>query len=391
MNMEMKKIVIFGSGYVGLSNAVLLSQQNKVVAVDINEEKVRLINSGKSPIVDKEIQDYLDRGDLNLVATTDGLSEVNDADFIAICTPTNYDPSTNYFDTSSVSAVIESVSRVKPNATFIIKSTIPVGFTKSLKEKGYNAIFIPEFLREGKALYDNLYPSRIVVGDDSERAKEFTSLLVSGAIKKDIPVLFTESTEAEAIKLFSNTYLAMRVSYFNELDSFCIAKNLNTEEIIRGVTLDPRIGEHYRNPSFGYGGYCLPKDTKQLLANYSDVPQTLIKATVESNNLRKEFISEIILKRKAPTVGIYRLVMKSGSDNFRDSAVQDIIEHLSSKGQKMVIYEPPLSVPNFNGVPIVNDLTKFKEISNLIVANRFNKDLLDVQEKVFSRDIFRNN
>lgn len=389
--MEMKKIVIFGSGYVGLSNAVLLSQQNKVVAVDINEEKVRLINSGKSPIVDKEIQDYLDRGDLNLVATTDGLSEVNDADFIAICTPTNYDPSTNYFDTSSVSAVIESVSRVKPNATFIIKSTIPVGFTKSLKEKGYNAIFIPEFLREGKALYDNLYPSRIVVGDDSERAKEFTSLLVSGAIKKDIPVLFTESTEAEAIKLFSNTYLAMRVSYFNELDSFCIAKNLNTEEIIRGVTLDPRIGEHYRNPSFGYGGYCLPKDTKQLLANYSDVPQTLIKATVESNNLRKEFISEIILKRKAPTVGIYRLVMKSGSDNFRDSAVQDIIEHLSSKGQKMVIYEPSLSVPNFNGVPIVNDLTKFKEISNLIVANRFNKDLLDVQEKVFSRDIFRNN
>lgn len=391
MNMEMKKIVIFGSGYVGLSNAVLLSQQNKVVAVDINEEKVRLINSGKSPIVDKEIQDYLDRGDLNLVATTDGLSEVNDADFIVICTPTNYDPSTNYFDTSSVSAVIESVSRVKPNATFIIKSTIPVGFTKSLKEKGYNAIFIPEFLREGKALYDNLYPSRIVVGDDSERAKEFTSLLVSGAIKKDIPVLFTESTEAEAIKLFSNTYLAMRVSYFNELDSFCIAKNLNTEEIIRGVTLDPRIGEHYRNPSFGYGGYCLPKDTKQLLANYSDVPQTLIKATVESNNLRKEFISEIILKRKAPTVGIYRLVMKSGSDNFRDSAVQDIIEHLSSKGQKMVIYEPSLSVPNFNGVPIVNDLTKFKEISNLIVANRFNKDLLDVQEKVFSRDIFRNN
>ena len=391
MNMEMKKIVIFGSGYVGLSNAVLLSQQNKVVAVDINEEKVRLINSGKSPIVDKEIQDYLDRGDLNLVATTDGLSEVNDADFIVICTPTNYDPSTNYFDTSSVSAVIESVSRVKPNATFIIKSTIPVGFTKSLKEKGYNAIFIPEFLREGKALYDNLYPSRIVVGDDSGRAKEFTSLLVSGAIKKDIPVLFTESTEAEAIKLFSNTYLAMRVSYFNELDSFCIAKNLNTEEIIRGVTLDPRIGEHYRNPSFGYGGYCLPKDTKQLLANYSDVPQTLIKAIVESNNLRKEFISEIILKRKAPTVGIYRLVMKSGSDNFRDSAVQDIIEHLSSKGQKMVIYEPSLSVPNFNDVPIVNDLTKFKEISNLIVANRFNKDLLDVQEKVFSRDIFRNN
>ena len=389
--MEMKKIVIFGSGYVGLSNAVLLSQQNKVVAVDINEEKVRLINSGKSPIVDKEIQDYLDRGDLNLVATTDGLSEVNDADFIVICTPTNYDPSTNYFDTSSVSAVIESVSRVKPNATFIIKSTIPVGFTKSLKEKGYNAIFIPEFLREGKALYDNLYPSRIVVGDDSERAKEFTSLLVSGAIKKDIPVLFTESTEAEAIKLFSNTYLAMRVSYFNDLDSFCIAKNLNTEEIIRGVTLDPRIGEHYRNPSFGYGGYCLPKDTKQLLANYSDVPQTLIKAIVESNNLRKEFISEIILKRKAPTVGIYRLVMKSGSDNFRDSAVQDIIEHLSSKGQKMVIYEPSLSVPNFNDVPIVNDLTKFKEISNLIVANRFNKDLLDVQEKVFSRDIFRNN
>ena len=260
-----------------------------------------------------------------------------------------------------------------------------------MKEKGYNAIFIPEFLREGKALYDNLYPSRIVVGDDSERAKEFTSLLVSGAIKKDIPVLFTESTEAEAIKLFSNTYLAMRVSYFNELDSFCIAKNLNTEEIIRGVTLDPRIGEHYRNPSFGYGGYCLPKDTKQLLANYSDVPQTLIKAIVESNNLRKEFISEIILKRKAPTVGIYRLVMKSGSDNFRDSAVQDIIEHLSSKGQKMVIYEPSLSVPNFNDVPIVNDLTKFKEISNLIVANRFNKDLLDVQEKVFSRDIFRNN
>ncbi len=387
----MKKIVIFGSGYVGLSNAVLLSQHNQVVTVDIDEEKVKLINSGKSPIVDKEIQDYLDRGGLNLVATTDGLTEVGDADFIVICTPTNYDSSTNYFDTSSVISVIESVSKIKPSATFIIKSTIPVGFTKSLKEKGFNVIFIPEFLREGKALYDNLFPSRIVVGDNIEKAKEFASLLLAGAVKKDIPVIFTNSTEAEAIKLFSNTYLAMRVSFFNELDSFCIAKDLNSEDIIRGVTLDPRIGEHYRNPSFGYGGYCLPKDTKQLLANYSNVPQTLIRAIVESNNLRKEFISDLILKKKNSIVGIYRLVMKSGSDNFRDSAVQDIIEHLRSKGQKIVIFEPSLSSSEFNGVPLVNDLAKFKETSDLIVANRFSKELDDVREKVFSRDIFQNN
>lgn len=387
----MKKIVIFGSGYVGLSNAVLLSQHNQVVTVDIDEEKVKLINSGKSPIVDKEIQDYLDRGGLNLVATTDGLTEVGDADFIVICTPTNYDSSTNYFDTSSVVSVIESVSKIKPSATFIIKSTIPVGFTKSLKEKGFNVIFIPEFLREGKALYDNLFPSRIVVGDNIEKAKEFASLLLAGAVKKDIPVIFTNSTEAEAIKLFSNTYLAMRVSFFNELDSFCIAKDLNSEDIIRGVTLDPRIGEHYRNPSFGYGGYCLPKDTKQLLANYSNVPQTLIRAIVESNNLRKEFISDLILKKKNSIVGIYRLVMKSGSDNFRDCAVQDIIEHLRSKGQKIVIFEPSLSSTEFNGVPLVNDLAKFKETSDLIVANRFSKELDDVREKVFSRDIFQNN
>lgn len=387
----MKKIVIFGSGYVGLSNAVLLSQHNQVVTIDIDEEKVKLINSGKSPIVDKEIQDYLDRGGLNLVATTDGLTEVGDADFIVICTPTNYDSSTNYFDTSSVVSVIESVSKIKPSATFIIKSTIPVGFTKSLKEKGFNVIFIPEFLREGKALYDNLFPSRIVVGDNIEKAKEFASLLLAGAVKKDIPVIFTNSTEAEAIKLFSNTYLAMRVSFFNELDSFCIAKDLNSEDIIRGVTLDPRIGEHYRNPSFGYGGYCLPKDTKQLLANYSNVPQTLIRAIVESNNLRKEFISDLILKKKNSIVGIYRLVMKSGSDNFRDSAVQDIIEHLRSKGQKIVIFEPSLSSTEFNGVPLVNDLAKFKETSDLIVANRFSKELDDVREKVFSRDIFQNN
>lgn len=387
----MKKIVIFGSGYVGLSNAVLLSQHNQVVTVDIDEEKVKLINSGKSPIVDKEIQDYLDRGGLNLVATTDGLTEVGDADFIVICTPTNYDSSTNYFDTSSVVSVIESVSKIKPSATFIIKSTIPVGFTKSLKEKGFNVIFIPEFLREGKALYDNLFPSRIVVGDNIEKAKEFASLLLAGAVKKDIPVIFTNSTEAEAIKLFSNTYLAMRVSFFNELDSFCIAKDLNSEDIIRGVTLDPRIGEHYRNPSFGYGGYCLPKDTKQLLANYSNVPQTLIRAIVESNNLRKEFISDLILKKKNSIVGIYRLVMKSGSDNFRDSAVQDIIEHLRSKGQKIVIFEPSLPSTEFNGVPLVNDLAKFKETSDLIVANRFSKELDDVREKVFSRDIFQNN
>lgn len=387
----MKKIVIFGSGYVGLSNAVLLSQHNQVVTVDINEEKVKQINSGKSPIIDKEIQDYLDCGGLNLVATTDGLPEVGNADFIVICTPTNYDSSTNYFDTSSVISVIESVSKIKPSATFIIKSTIPVGFTKSLKEKGFNVIFIPEFLREGKALYDNLFPSRIVVGDNTEKAKEFTSLLLEGAVKKDVPVIFTNSTEAEAIKLFSNTYLAMRVSFFNELDSFCIAKDLNSEDIIRGVTLDPRIGEHYRNPSFGYGGYCLPKDTKQLLANYSNVPQTLIKAIVESNNLRKEFIADLIFKNKASVVGIYRLVMKTGSDNFRDSAVQDIIKLLKSKGQKLIIFEPSLSSIEFNGVPVVNDLAKFKEISDLIVANRFSKELDDVREKVFSRDIFQNN
>lgn len=388
----MKNIVIFGTGYVGLSNAVLLAQHNHVVAVDIVDSKVQLINNKKSPIEDKEIQDYLKNKKLNLWATTDGSESVKTADFVVICTPTNYDPETNKFDTSSVETVLDQVKAINPNTTVVIKSTVPVGYTEGLKKRGYkNVIFIPEFLREGKALYDNLHPSRIVIGDFSDKAKEFATLLKEGALDKDVPTLYASSTEAEAIKLFSNTYLAMRVAFFNELDSYALAKKLSSDEIIKGVCLDPRIGDHYCNPSFGYGGYCLPKDTKQLLANFAGVPQTLIRAIVESNKIRKDFISDLVASKSANTIGVFRLIMKSGSDNFRDSAIQDIIEELTNKGKDLIIYEPSYQGSSFKGIPVTSDLNQFKEKTDLIIANRFSKDLEDVKDKVFTRDIFHNN
>ncbi len=388
----MKNIVIFGTGYVGLSNAVLLAQHNHVVAVDIVDSKVQLINNKKSPIEDKEIQDYLKNKKLNLWATTDASESVKTADFVVICTPTNYDPETNKFDTSSVETVLDQVKAINPNTTVVIKSTVPVGYTEGLKKRRYkNVIFIPEFLREGKALYDNLHPSRIVIGDFSDKAKEFASLLKEGALDKDVPILYASSTEAEAIKLFSNTYLAMRVAFFNELDSYALAKKLSSDEIIKGVCLDPRIGDHYCNPSFGYGGYCLPKDTKQLLANFAGVPQTLIRAIVESNKIRKNFISDLVASKSANTIGIFRLIMKSGSDNFRDSAIQDIIEELTNKGKDLIIYEPSYQGSSFKGIPVISDLNQFKERTDLIIANRFSKDLEDVKDKVFTRDIFHNN
>ncbi len=388
----MKNIVIFGTGYVGLSNAVLLAQHNHVVAVDIVDSKVQLINNKKSPIEDKEIQDYLKNKKLNLWATTDASESVKTADFVVICTPTNYDPETNKFDTSSVETVLDQVKAINPNTTVVIKSTVPVGYTEGLKKRRYkNVIFIPEFLREGKALYDNLHPSRIVIGDFSDKAKEFASLLKEGALDKDVPTLYASSTEAEAIKLFSNTYLAMRVAFFNELDSYALAKKLSSDEIIKGVCLDPRIGDHYCNPSFGYGGYCLPKDTKQLLANFAGVPQTLIRAIVESNKIRKNFISDLVASKSANTIGIFRLIMKSGSDNFRDSAIQDIIEELTNKGKDLIIYEPSYQGSSFKGIPVISDLNQFKEKTDLIIANRFSKDLEDVKDKVFTRDIFHNN
>ncbi|MVX56217.1 nucleotide sugar dehydrogenase [Parasutterella muris] len=388
----MKNIVIFGTGYVGLSNAVLLAQHNHVVAVDIVDSKVQLINNKKSPIEDKEIQDYLKNKKLNLWATTDASESVKTADFVVICTPTNYDPETNKFDTSSVETVLDQVKAINPNTTVVIKSTVPVGYTEGLKKRRYkNVIFIPEFLREGKALYDNLHPSRIVIGDFSDKAKEFASLLKEGALDKDVPILYASSTEAEAIKLFSNTYLAMRVAFFNELDSYALAKKLSSDEIIKGVCLDPRIGDHYCNPSFGYGGYCLPKDTKQLLANFAGVPQTLIRAIVESNKIRKNFISDLVASKSANTIGIFRLIMKSGSDNFRDSAIQDIIEELTNKGKDLIIYEPSYQGSSFKGIPVISDLNQFKEKTDLIIANRFSKDLEDVKDKVFTRDIFHNN
>ncbi len=388
----MKKITIYGAGYVGLSNAILLAQKNDVIAVDVVKEKVDLINHRKSPIVDKEIQEYLDTKSLNLVATADGREAAKGADFIVICTPTNYDPVTNYFDTSSVESVLKLAEEVNPDVQVVIKSTVPVGYTAKLRELGHaNVIFVPEFLREGKALYDNLYPSRIIIGSKSEKAREFARLLEEGAIEKNISVLFTDSTEAEAIKLFSNTYLAMRVAFFNELDSYCLAKDLSSKEIITGVCLDPRIGTHYRNPSFGYGGYCLPKDTKQLLANFSGVPQTLIKAIVESNKIRKDYVSRLILEKNPKVVGVYRLVMKSGSDNFRDSAIQDIIRTLRSKGIELVIYEPASRENSYEGCPVISDLAHFKKTSDVIIANRNAEELKDVEEKVFTRDIFGNN